>query len=261
MRFVLLVFHLIRVDATIAAFLAIFLPSYTRTSDLSLSLKRAVPLLFICICTFVANDLNDMERDEINHPQRPLAASRLAPTVAAMLFFVSLFAALFSTHYFAAPSAAFWYYALISVSISYSLLVDWLPSLKAPYVAAAETVPILITLSSYPSEPRIYGVAIAVLFHSLGREICKDIADRPGDGVSFVRTLRPRPLAAAAFLLQVVPLVTLSLHSHSVQDYFVVATMTLCIAFSSINWFILINFDRALVLLKLTLFLGLYFLL
>src|SRR5947209_639737 len=133
-----------RLDSSLLGFLAIFLPFFIRTGDWGLSLCRAIPLLFICICTFIANDLDDAEKDQINHPERPLPARRLTPTFAAILYFIFLGAALFSTQRYVPERIAFWYYALMVLSISYGYIVDCLPGFKALYVATVISVPVLI---------------------------------------------------------------------------------------------------------------------
>src|ERR1017187_7491524 len=74
------IIQLTRVDSSVMGFLCLFIPVYARTGDVGLSLGRAIPLLFICMCTFIANDLDDFERDRINHPERPLPGHRLSPT-------------------------------------------------------------------------------------------------------------------------------------------------------------------------------------
>src|SRR6266481_2021310 len=107
-------------------FLCLFIPIYVRTKDLAVSLGRAIPLLFICMCTFIANDLDDLERDQTNHPDRPLPARHLNPTVAAGLYFICLALSLFFTRHFADQRTAFWYYVLLTLSISYGYVVECL---------------------------------------------------------------------------------------------------------------------------------------
>src|SRR5438552_2133271 len=138
------------------AFLCLFLPTYARTKNLAMSAGRSIPLLFIFMCTFIANDLDDLERDLINHPNRPLPSRRLHPMLAAVLYFLCLGVALFLTKYFVNERIAFWYYALMIMTISYGYIVEYLPSIKAPYVATAISVPVCILIAHYPDEKRIY---------------------------------------------------------------------------------------------------------
>src|ERR1041384_6546705 len=101
-----------------------------RSKDLESSVGKSIPLLFIGMCTFIANDLDDREKDQVNHPDRPLPARHLTPEFAAILYFTLLGAALFSTSHFVEPNIAFWYYGLMTLSISYGYIVECLPSVK-----------------------------------------------------------------------------------------------------------------------------------
>lgn len=242
------------------AFLAIFLPLWVRTGNMAQSLSRAVPLLFSFMCTFIANDLDDVEKDRVNHPDRPLPAGQITPVLAAVLYFICLALALFSTRYYVAPDIAFLYYALIALLISYGYIVDWLPGLKAPYVATVTTIPVLIVATLYPDQARLYWVAAATFFLVIGREICMDIRDRPGDAVSFMHWFRPAPLAVIAFFLEVVGLLLLASQTSRVGDIVALLVMTTLLAQSGIFWFKFLRYRLAIILMKLQWFVGLYFL-
>ena len=252
--------ELMRLDSSVLGFLAIFFPVLVRTNDFTLSFRRAIPLLFICICTFTANDLDDVERDRVNHPERPLPAGHLNPSFAVVLYFASLAAALFSTKHYVAPGIAFCYYALIAMAISYRYIVEWFPSVKAPYVAIASSVPILIVAAWYPNETRLRFVAGAVLLVTTAREICMDIEDRAGDDTSLMHRLRPTPLAVAAFSLQVIGLLLLASQIHRPGDVVGLLAMTFLLAISGVCWFKFSSHKLATILMKLELFVGLYFL-
>lgn len=254
------ILRLTRLDSSLLASLAIFLPFIVRTNDVGISLGRAIPLLFIGMCTFIANDIDDVERDKTNHPERPLPARILSPAVAAVLYFTFLALALFSTRHFVAPGIAFWYYALISLSISYGYVVECVPSLKAPYVATVSTIPIMIVAASYPEEAGLYIVAAAMFFFILGREVCMDIKDRAGDAVSFFHRFRPATLAAVGFSLQTVALLLLAVVVRKTGDLVGLLAMALLLLVSGIYWFKSARYRRAIIIMKLPLFIGLYFL-
>ena len=254
------ILRLVRVDSSALGFLCLFIPIYTRTNNLGLSLGRSIPLLFICMCTFVANDLDDRERDLINHPERPLPARHLTPTVAAVLYFVCLGMALLLTRRFVDQRTAFWYYALVTWSISYGYIVECVPSLKALYVAAAISVPVFIIALSYPSEKRLYTVAVAGFLLALGREVCMDIEDRAGDVVSLMHRIRPGPLAVAAFAAQVVGFALLVMQVRRYLDVLAIVVLALVLAAAGVFWFRLKKQTAANRLMKLQLLVGLYFL-
>lgn len=255
------ILRLTRADSSLLGFLAIFLPLLVRTNDAALSFSRAIPLIFICVCTFIANDLDDLDKDRVNHPERPLPSRHLTPAVAVILYFTSLAASLFSIRHYVPPDAAFLYYALLALIISYGYVVDCLPSFKAPYVAAAASVPILMVATLYPEEARLYLVAASAFFLTIGREICMDIRDRPGDADSFMHRLRPTPLAAAAFSIQIVGLLLLAIQARKkLGDVAVLLAMTFLLALSGVYWFKFASYKRAIILMKLPFFVGLYFL-
>lgn len=242
------------------AFLCLFIPVYARTNDLALSLGRAIPLLFICMCTFIANDLDDLERDQVNHPERPLPSRHLNPATAAVLYFICLALALVLTKRYVDERIAFWYYGLVTLSISYGYIVECLPVVKAPYVAAATSVPVFIVAMSYPDERRLRVVAVACFLFALGRELCMDIEDRAGDVASLMHKLRPAPLAIAAFGLQIIGFALLLLQVRRSLDVFAALCMAGTLALAGLSWFHLKKRPTARRLMKLQLLIGLYFL-
>jgi geranylgeranylglycerol-phosphate geranylgeranyltransferase len=255
------ILRLTRIDSSLLGALAIFLPLLVRTKNLGLSVGKAIPLLFIGMCTFIANDLDDREKDRVNHPDRPLPAHQLTPEFAAVLYFTLLGAALFSTRHFVAPGIAFWYYGLMTLSISYGYIVECLQSVKTTYVAAASSVPVLIVAASYPNEPRLYVVAATVFLLTLGREICGDILDRAGDAISYMHRFRPISLAVFAFFLQLMGLLLLAIQILKLGDIIALLAMTFLLALAGVLWFRLARYRRATLLMKIQFFVGLYFLL
>ncbi len=217
-------------------------------------------MLFICFCTFIANSLDDEEKDEVNHPSVPLPARKLTPTFAVILYFSSLLSALFLIRHYIPERLAFWYYGLTVMSISYGYVVDFLPGLKAPYVAATVSLLPLMIATWYPSEVRLYFVAGAVFLFTAGKEICMDITDTPGDPISFMHMFRPRPLAIVAFSLQVLGVLLLATQAPDSRDTIDLLAMAFMLAISGFYWFKLTNYKRAILLMRLQFILGIYFL-
>ena len=254
------ILRLTRLGTSLLGFLAVFIPLLARNHDLSLSFRRAVPLLLIAVCTFITNDLDDIERDRINHPDRPLPAGHFSPAFAATLYFTFLGLALFSTKYNIPRGIDFLYYASLSLSISYGYIVEYLPILKVPYVAIGATVPIFIVAAFYPNEPRIYIIAGSIFSLTLGREICKDIRDRIGDPVSFMHRFPPIPLAKIAFSLQMIGMLLLAILISKTGDVIDWLAMLFLLVLSGVYWFKFENYKLALIFMKIQLFVGLYFL-
>ena len=252
--------RLTRMSSSLLAALAIFLPLLARTRDLRFSLGSAIPLLFIGMCTFIANDLEDLEKDQLIHPERPLPARDLTAELAAILYFVSLGVALFSTRYFVAQDIAFWYYFLAILSVSYVYIIDGLPIIKTAYVAAASSIPVLIIARMYPNEPRLYVIAGSVFLFTLGREICGDIQDRAGDSVTCLHRFKPLSLAVFAFVVQGIGMVLLASQIDSRGEAIDVFAMTFILALAGVCWFKLERYKQSTLLMKIQLFVGLYLL-
>ena len=260
MRKFLTVLHLIRLENTLVTFLAVFLPLLVHSRDVRESFCKAAPMLFISICTYVANDLDDIERDRVNHPERPLPSQQISPTIAAFLFFLALAITLLSIRAYVGPKVAFWYYTLTIISISYRYIVEWLPVVKAPYVAIAITFPVLIVANTYSEERSLYLIAGAIFCHSLGREICKNVLDRAGDPISIMHRISPAALAVFGFSIQTVGLLLLMPIAAGFLDALAIAVMTLLLAVSATQWFNFRKYYRALICTKVQFLLGLYFL-
>jgi 4-hydroxybenzoate polyprenyltransferase len=88
--------RLTRLSSSLLSALAVFVAFLARTENFRLSLGNATPLLFIGMCTFIANDLEDLEKDRLIHPERPLPARNLTIEFAAILYFVPVLARLVS---------------------------------------------------------------------------------------------------------------------------------------------------------------------
>jgi len=254
------ILQLTRFDSSLLGFFVIFVPVFRRTHDLGVSFGKATPLLFICMCTFIANSLDDIERDQVNHPTRPLPSRQLSATFAALLYFVCLGAALFSTRNYIAPDIAFWYYGLIILSISYSYIVEYFPVVKAPYVAAIISATILAVAASYPNEKRLYILAAAVFLIACGREICMDIPDRAGDAKSVIHSFDPLPLAMVGFSLQTSALLLLASQVRRPADIADIAVMALFLLLAAFYWFKMARYRYAIYLMKGQFIVGLYFL-
>lgn len=255
------ILHILRPYSSLLAFLAIVVPVFTRSSHLIPSLQKALPLLLVSFCTFIVNDLDDIEKDGINHPDRPFPSGQLKPMVGALLYYICLAAALLTIRFWIdADQIAFWYYVLLIVVISYHYVVEFLPAIKPAYVAAASTLPVVILIAYYPTETSLYRVGLAVFFFVLGRELCKDLPDRPGDPDSPLHRISPVKVAISAFVFQLIGLLLLSLLIRNVADLLVVSLMFFLLVLSFVHWFRLGRTTSATALMKAVIFCGLYFL-
>jgi geranylgeranylglycerol-phosphate geranylgeranyltransferase len=248
-------------DSSMLASLAIFVPLFARTHAFTASFEKALPLLFVYMCAFIANDLDDIEKDQVNHPDRPLPAGYITPAVAGILYFVCLGSALVSTSYFVSEGVAFLYYTLLALHLSYGYLVESLPGLKAPYVGAMNTLPILVVAFQYPQEAKLFVAAASILFFVLGREICMDIKDRPGDAPSFMHRFRSDRLALFGFGLQLAGLFLLATQVRNRGDVVALVAMISVLTVAAYHWFKFTAARRvSIIVMKLQWLVGLYFL-
>jgi hypothetical protein len=176
------------------------------------------------------------------------------------MYFTSLSLALFTTRHYVTQGIAFWYYGLIAISISYGYVVECFPSLKAPYVAAVSSIPILIVAAWYPAEVRFYFLAGSVFLVSVGRETCMDITDRGGDSISFMHRFEPGTLALIAFCIEAAGLLLLLVQVGKPRDIAALIGTMVLLGLAALYWFKFANYNRAGFLMKLQLVVGLYFL-
>jgi geranylgeranylglycerol-phosphate geranylgeranyltransferase len=250
-----------RLDASAVIFFSIFLPTLSRSGSVIGSLEKAAPMLFAAFCTWIANDIDDRDRDRINHPDRPLASGAITPDIAATLFFGSLAAALITTYRFIEASLAFWYYLVIILSLSYGYVVELIPTLKAPYVAATMTIPTLIMVKSYDADLTLRYVSAGVFCFALGKEACMDLVDRPGDTPSLLHKVSSTVVARTAFLILAAGILFLLPCLHTPIDVLYLLGMAALFLFAVVLWFQQERHALAIQLLRVELLLGLYFLL
>lgn len=255
------VFQLIRLDSSLLGSIFIFLPLYSRTGDLSLSIKKSIPLLFIYICTFIANDLDDFEKDCVNHPNRPLPKKIISPILAAIFYFISLSITLFSTKLFIRQEYVFWYYAIMVLAISYHYIIEYLSSLKAIYVATTISLSIFLIANMYPKEKSLILLGIVSFLFVLGRELCMDIIDRVGDAPSYWHRLNPRNIAKSSFFVQIMGLFILPFQFHNIYDIAVIFLMCVFQCIFMWLWLYRNKYKIAIVVMKIQFFVGAYFLL
>ena len=254
--------QLMRPGSSLLLFAMVFIPVALRSQDLINSFALSIPMLLRGMCTFVANDLDDINADSVNYPTRPLPSKTVSPLVAAVLYFACLAAALLTIKVLVPPRMAFLYYLTMTLTISYRYVVAFIPTVKAPYTAGTITVPSIIVGQCNGHGARFAVVIIAVFAFTLGRELCMDIVDRAGDTKSLMHRLRPNSVATGAFSLQAVALFLILRWFPALNCWILVdlAAITILLAFTSLYWFRLKKHTTATDLMKLQLLLGLYFL-
>ena len=143
--------------------------------------------------SFIVNDVADRAIDRINNPNRPVAAGTVTPRQALvagvlLLSVAPLFAMRFSL------SLAILCLIVCLASLFYSFYLKSRNGVIANVLSAALTVTLCFVGFDIANPSwTVVGIAIAVFFAALAREIAKDVEDLPGD-----RLFRKSTLAIVA---------------------------------------------------------------
>ncbi|MCP4566035.1 MAG: UbiA family prenyltransferase [FCB group bacterium] len=188
---------------------------------LGLSAPAMAVSFFVCGFGNIFNDLNDIEADRINHPQRALPSGRLTPGQAKVIGFYFLVISLILMIWLSNPGR-------IIVVVALMLLIWYNLRLKQTAYWGNLTVSLLGAMTFFqggavagmagimalpgPIIPAVF----AFLIHG-GREIIKDVEDIAGDIGSGSRTAPIRtgstpPLIVAHALLSLMMILALSVY-------------------------------------------------
>lgn len=181
--------QLTRLDTCAIVFLCVAIPLFLVTGDPYDSTLRALPLLTISMCGFVINDIHDIEKDRLNHPDRPLARNELSPFAASIIYFLLLGISLVLVKALVDLSHVYLYLLLLIGLINYNYVVLHVPVLKNVYVAFVGTLPLLILASLVPQRAGYIFVIASLFLFLLAREILMDIEDVAGDGETFSKVV------------------------------------------------------------------------
>ena len=174
-----------RTSSSALAFLTILVPAYVHTEEIWFSIGLAAPIFPMSMCTFILNDINDVERDCVNHPDRPLPARDISIFTAAVVYILLFVVSLTSVRALVPESTHYVYLVGFLLAVNYSTIVNNLPLLKNPYAAAATTTPILVVNSAIAPPPISLMIWLAVFLFIWGRELLMDVEDMAGDGLTW----------------------------------------------------------------------------
>ncbi len=168
------------------------------TTPTRLYLLTAVVLFCITAAAFAINDYDDVEKDRINHPERPLPSGRLSPQqawwTAVLLFAVALITALFLGRVVwllvAVSTVLLWHYsAILTVS-----------GILGNGVVATIVAALFLLSGLVAARPLAVVYPGGFLFcYILAKEIVWDIHDAEGDRKRGVYTIANRWGAKIAF--------------------------------------------------------------
>ncbi len=212
-----------RVPSTTVAFLIVLIPEWIRSRDLEWSIVVSAPLALFSICIFILNDIEDFERDQVNHPRRPLPSGAVTKESAATVYLASFVSSLAVVHFLILPDLRYFYITGLAIALNYSLVVEYFPKFKTIFVSLCATFPLILLSILSMSPPKLAPIAGAFAF-ILGRELLMDIRDAVGDGRTAIKLFTPGTATAIAFSLQAFALATFGITAASILE--IVATFT-----------------------------------
>ena len=244
------ILKLSRASTCALAFALVFLPYYFHTLELWPSVALAIPIFPIAMCMFILNDINDIERDRINHPRRPIPAGSITVETAAIVYLLLFGLSLALIRVLIETSAHYFYLLGFLLAINYNTIVNNLPKLKTPYVALTATIPVFIVNTAARTAVIPISIAAAIFLFVLGREILMDLQDAPGDGLTLAKSLSAKAASILAFALQAVAMLALGLHLSNPVRLIALSLILVMFVFVLVRWRIaasrqfLINFMK-----------------
>jgi len=254
------VLKLSRASTCALAFALVFLPYYFHTRELWPSVALAIPIFSIAMCMFILNDINDIERDRINHPGRPIPAGAITVETAAIVYLMLFGVSLALVRVLIETSAHYVYLLGFLLAINYNTIVNNVPKLKTPYVAFTATIPVFIVNTAAGGAVIPISLAAAIFLFVLGREILMDLQDSPGDGLTLAKSFSIRAACIVAFALQAVAMLALGLHLSNPVRLISLALILLMFVFVLVRWKVAASRPFLINLMKLQLVAALVFL-
>ncbi len=204
-------FTLIRFTNGLTAMAAVAVGQYLGSAGEGFAVNPYTMAAAFFVCGFgnIINDILDLESDRVNHPRRALPSGAITVERAKTLAFIFLLISLVLLIKINGPGRLIVLAAIILV-ILYNLRLQHTPYWGNIAVALLGAMTFLLGGSVYgyaamialpgPSIPAVF----ALLMHG-GREIIKDIEDRPGDELAHSRTApvvsgAMRPLAVSSIV-------------------------------------------------------------
>ncbi len=218
------------------AFALVFLPYYFHTRELWPSLALALPIFSIAMCMFILNDINDVERDLVNHPRRPIPAGSITVGTAAIVYSVLFGLSLVLVRILTQPNVHYIYLLGFLLAINYNTIVNNLPKLKNLYVAFTTLVPIFIVNTATGTQVIPMLITAALFLFVLGREILMDVQDSPGDGLTLAKSIPTAIASTVAFALQAAAILALGLHLSNPIRLFALIMILLLFVFILVHW-------------------------
>ena len=251
---------LTRLDTCGIVFLSILLPVYFHSGSFIFSLEISLPVLTICMCGFVINDLSDIEKDTKNHPHRPLPSRAIGELAASFIYFTLLAVSLVTIKLYVPLPLVYLYVLLLIALINYNYVVAYVPTAKNFYVATVGLIPIFILGFLLDAAPTIMRMGSSLFLFLLGRELLMDVQDAPGDAKTLIKIVGARTAENSAFALKLLGSAGLWLVVGNLADAILVASLLFLDILFAWAWKRGMHRRAIIHLMKLQLLVGVYFL-
>jgi 4-hydroxybenzoate polyprenyltransferase len=232
---VAIIWKLSRAEGGFLAAALVFLPYYLHTHDVWESMVLALPIFPMTMCTFILNDINDIERDIVNHPDRPIPNGSISIGAAAGVYMLLFVLSLVLVAELIVPGVQYVYLLGFIVAINYGTIVNHIPRLKNFYVAFASLIPLAIVNAAGNRIMIPWTFSIAVFLFVLGKEMLMDVRDMAGDGPTLAKAF-PLGFSRVAFALQAAGIVALGLSARGALHVVAVAIIVGIFAAAVVYW-------------------------
>lgn len=201
-----LIVKLIRFEKSLLSAFSVFLPVLLYTKDINLSLEYSIPIFTIVAAGFIINDINDIERDLVNNPNRVLPQKSITTGFAVFLYYFLLLITLVIIKFFIPLRSVFVFMLYLVLIINYNYLVNSFPYLKNLYVLIVTGVHLSIIFLLVPLNLFFFG---CIILNILSQEILLDLRDLQGDGNTFPKIVGKKATVCIVALLQILQLLLL----------------------------------------------------
>lgn len=198
--------RLIRFEKCFLSAFSVFLPALLNTNDLNLSLGYSIPILTILASGFIINDINDIDRDNVNNPDRVLPQKSISIDFAVFLYFFLLLLTLVTIKFSIPFRHVFVFMLYLILIINYNYLVNSFPYFKNLYVVIVAGIHLFIVFLLVPFNPYFSG---CIILNILSQEMLLDLRDVKGDGKTFPKIVGKKILLRVVLLIQIAQLLLL----------------------------------------------------
>ncbi len=208
--------RLIRIEKSLLSAISVFLPAYLKTNDLGLSLSYSIPVFTIIAVGFIINDVNDIERDQVNNPERVLPQKLVTLNFAVFLYFFLLLITLIVVKVFIPFNHIFSFLLFVTLVTNYNYVVSAFPYLKNLYVVLITGVHLSIMFLLIPFNPYFF---VCTCLNILSQEMLLDLRDLNGDGSTFPKIVGKRMVIQIVMILQILQLLVLLINCKYEMQY------------------------------------------